>query len=298
MDRRPDISIIGPGKVGTAIGILAAKAGYRIVAVAGRTARSARSAAERIGGGVRAVAPAEAASAGGLVLLTVPDEAIQVLCEELAGRGAFAEGAIVAHCCGALGSEVLAAAQSRCGCAVGSMHPLQTFPTVEAAVAKLPGTWCFAEGDDKAVAALVELAGAIGAKAVRMKAAGRALYHASAVMACNYLVALIDAALALAQRAGIDRQTAAKALEPLVRATVDNVAELGPEKALTGPIARGDRGTVERHLKALAECPPELANFYRAAGAWTADLARRKGTIDGATAEALRQLLNPEKAKE
>ena len=297
MEPRPDISIIGAGKVGTAIGVLAAKAGYRIVAVAGRSMERARAAAERIGPAVRAVSPAEAA-AGQLVLLTVPDEAIGPVCDELATQRAFAAGAVVAHCCGALGSDVLSAARDRCGCAVGSMHPLQTFPTVEAALERLPGAWCFVEGDERAVEVLSDLADAIGGKVARMDPAGKVLYHASAVMACNYLAALLDAALALAERAGVERETAWEALEPLIRATVDNVAALGPEGALTGPVARGDRETVARHLEALANCPPELADLYRAAGAWTAELARRKGTIDDATAQALRELLDCQNGKE
>jgi predicted short-subunit dehydrogenase-like oxidoreductase (DUF2520 family) len=118
------------------------------------------------------------------------------------------------------------------------------------------------------------------------------------VLGCNYLTGLLDAAVTLAQEAGIDRKTALAALEPLVRATIDNVTAMGPEKALTGPIARGDCETVARHLEALAKCPPDLVNLYRTAGLWTVQLAKRKGTIDEETVEALRELLQPTDAKE
>ena len=225
-----------------------------------------------------------------MVLLTVSDEAIGPLCAELAGRGAFQGGAVVAHCSGALSGEVLAPAKRLCQCAIGSMHPLQTFPTVASAVANLPGATCFIEGDPSAVAALEALAKAIGAESARVDAGGKALYHAGAVMACNYVVSLLDAAEELMGQAGIDRQAARKALAPLVRAATANVARLGPAEALTGPIARGDAETLERHLAALTGMD-ELSGFYRAAALWTVELARRKGTLTDSAAEKLYDML-------
>ncbi|MFW6062460.1 MAG: DUF2520 domain-containing protein, partial [Planctomycetota bacterium] len=118
-----------------------------------------------------------------------------------------------------------------------------------------------------------------------------ALYHAAAVVACNYLSGLMDAALALAGQAGIDRRTAWPALEPLVRATMENIAAEGPAAALTGPIARGDAATVQRHLDALAGGDDDLLELYRAAGRWTVQLARRKGALAPEEAEKLRCLL-------
>lgn len=285
-----DITIIGPGKVGTAIGVLAVRAGLRVAAVAGR--KNAGVAAAAIGPAVRACTPPEAAAAGKLVLLTVPDDAIEKVCAELAAVGAFAEGSIVAHCSGALSSEILAPARGRCAWGVGSMHPMQTFPTVEAAVAKLPGAYCFCEGDEQAVATLEQLARAIGAKPVRMDPAGKVLYHAAAVMACNYVTALLDAAVTVYGKAGIKSESAMAAIAPLVRATVENVAAMGPAEALTGPIARGDQAVVRRHLEALGRCDNELTALYKTLGKRAVELALRKGTIDDAKADALRKLLD------
>ena len=110
-------------------------------------------------------------------------------------------------------------------------------------------------------------------------------------MACNYLTGLLDAALTLATAAQIERQTAWRALEPLIRATVENISKLGAEGALTGPIARGDLGTVSAHLAALDESAPELSGLYRALGSWTVDLALRKGSIDENAARALLEAL-------
>ncbi|HUS92098.1 MAG TPA: Rossmann-like and DUF2520 domain-containing protein [Phycisphaerae bacterium] len=292
MPETPDISIIGPGKVGTAIGTLAARAGRAVVAVGGGGPGKAEAAARAIGPGVRACSPADAARAGRLVLLTVPDGAIGAVCEELAAAGAFSPGAVVAHCSGALPGEVLAAARDRCGCEVGSMHPLQTFPTVEAATAHLPGAYCFCEGDEPAVAALEELAGAIGCIAARIDPAGKALYHAAAIVACNYFVALQDMAAELAEAAGVAPAVWHEAVGPMLQAAAENAARLGPAEALTGPIVRGDAATVARHVEALTGRAELLRAAYEVLGRRTVELARRTGRLDPAGAERVLHELN------
>ncbi len=298
MNKSSDIAIIGPGKVGVAIGVLASKAGWTVAALGGRNPERTAEAAAVIGPCARATTVVQAAGAAGLVLLTISDDAIAAVCQELAAASAFRTRAIVAHCSGALGSEVLAPARRR-GCHVGSMHPLQTFPSLQAATEKLPGAYCFIEGDAAAVETLQRLARDIGAHPVPIASAAKPLYHAAAVMACNYLTSLMDAALTLCRQAGIDEQTAPKALEPLVRATLDNILAEGTQtqKALTGPIARGDLETVRRHLKVLSG-QEDLHEVYRALGLWTVALALRKGTIDPPKASALRRLLDPPVVKE
>jgi len=291
---RPDIAIIGPGVVGTTLGILSVRAGYRVIGVAGRSLARARAAAEAIGADVRVGPAEEIAAAGQLVLLTVADDAIERVCARLAEARAFARGSVVAHCCGAISSEVLAPARGRCGAAVGSMHPLQTFPSVPAGLERFPGTHCFCEGDDAAVTVLEALAEAVGARPVRISTAGKSLYHAAAVMASNYLIALLDASLDSAEAAGIAREAALAALTPLVRATVENVADLGPAEALTGPIARGDEQLVARQLRDLVAARPELAAIYRTLGRRTVELALRKGSLDPQQAARLRALLSEE----
>jgi predicted short-subunit dehydrogenase-like oxidoreductase (DUF2520 family) len=287
----PVLSIVGPSKVGTAIGVLARRAGYEVAAIGGRDLAKTMAAAERIGGGVEASTPFTAAAAGELVLLAVSDDAIGELCDQLVGAGAFAAGAVVGHCSGALGSDILHAARERCGCHVASVHPLQTFPTAQSAIDGLAGVYWFSEGDESAVKVLNDLIAAIGGKPVGISSEQKPLYHAAAVFACNYLTALMDMALATARGAGVESHTAWEALEPLVRNTVTNVGALGPPAALTGPIARGDTETVLRHQNALREYDPELARLYSAFGRWTIELARRKGSINESAAEALRGVL-------
>jgi len=285
-----DIAIIGPGKVGTAVGILAARAGLRVTAVAGRTKAHARAAASAIGPGVRVCTPRQAASAGKLVLLAVNDEAVAPLCLKLAQAGAFRKGAVVAHCAGALNSHALKPA-AECGCFVGSMHPLQTFPTVEAAVAKMPGAYCFIEGDRRSTAALTKLAVAIGGIPVRIAGRHKVLHHAAAVVACNFVTALLGAAMRIAAEAKIDRQTFLAAFAPLVRSTIDNVFSMGPAEALTGPIARGDFQTVARHLKALKNSRAGAESLYAMLSAETAFLAYRKGTLSASKIMDLAEVL-------
>ena len=288
MSGKADISIVGCGKVGTALGMLLARAGYRIAALADRDDSAVRAAAERIGGAAHVCPPDEAAASGQIVLLTVPDDAIAPVCAQLAGERAFRAGAIVAHCSGALGSDALAPAQAQ-GCLVASCLPLQTFPTVDAAVAKLPGAYFFLEGDEPAVEALRAAATDLGGTCVRIAPQAKALYHAAAVVACNYLVTLMDAAVALARHAGIAERDALAALEPLVRATVDNVFSLGPAGALTGPVARGDAQTVRRHSQAIAQADETLRAMYDMLADRTAALARRKISPDNETRTSQRK---------
>ena len=132
----PILSIIGPGRVGTAIGVLAAQAGYSVAAVGGRHKERTTQAAQRIGKNVRACTMPEAAKSANLVFITVSDDAIEQVCSEIASQNAFNQNSIVIHCSGALSSDILSTARNRCQCFVASMHPLQTFPTVDCAVEK------------------------------------------------------------------------------------------------------------------------------------------------------------------
>lgn len=294
------LSILGPGVVGTALGALGARAGWRVV-VGGRNLARTQAAARLITEASSQASPhaqqvvatdfRSAAAKANLVLLTVRDDVIEQLCDELAAAGAFTPGSVVAHVSGALDSTVLASAR-RAGCHVGSMHPLQTLPSVAQAVESLPGCWCFIEGDDLAVQPLEALARDIGMRPARLAGPqAKALYHAAACVASNYLVTLLAAATECEAAAGIDQAQALDALGPLVRATVENVLKLGPASALTGPIARGDAGTIQRHLTAIADARPALESFYRQLGLLTLELAVRKGTLSGDDARRLRDTL-------
>lgn len=290
-NKLPTLAVIGPGKVGTSVGILAARAGYPVVAVGGRRKESTLVAARRIGKDVRACDIMEAGQSAKIVLLCLPDDVIERACKKLAQQNKFIEGAIVAHCSGALSSDILSAARDYCKCSVASMHPMQTFPTIDAAIKTMSGTYCFYEGDERAIPVIERFAKNIGLKPVRIASAYKGLYHAAAVMACNYFIALMDSAIVLAEKAGIDRVTAWSALKPLVTTTLNNITEMGTIRSLTGPIARADVESVRRHLQQLALMQSHLDSIYRTMGLYTVEIAIRKGSITVPKAKEIKDLL-------
>lgn len=205
-----------------------------------------------------------------LVLLTVTDSAIEKVCSELAES--FKPNAIVAHCSGALGSDILRAHSGP----VASMHPLQTFPNVEAVLPKVKGTYAYCEGDEAALPAIKTLAAALGMQAVEIQSKDKPLYHAAAVMACNNLTALIESALQLGEAANIQRDTLWASLKPLIETTLSNIDAQGTAAALTGPVARGDANTVQSHLNAMDASNAVSAivtQNYKALGLQAAELA-------------------------
>ncbi len=266
------LGIIGAGNVGLTLAILAERSGHYTVKVAARDKMAASASLDKFNSGCPVVDPREAATCD-LVLLTVPDASIRQVCESLVSR--FKSTAVVAHCSGALSSDELASAA---GIATASLHPLQTFPAVAESLNRVAGTYCYYEGDDTAEMAIRQFAERLLMQPIAIQKSAKTLYHASAVMACNYLSTLMDASLQLAEAAGIERNTMWQSLDPLITATLANIRNNGPAKALTGPIVRGDAGTVSRHLEAL-QSDENLREVYKALGQQTADLAGRSGRI-------------------
>ncbi len=291
MNTLPTLAIIGPGKVGTFIGILAARAEYPVVAVIGRHKASTTAAAQRIGKDVRTCDIAEVAQLAQIVLIYVPDDAIEDVCTKLAQQKKFATGAIVLHCSGVLFSDILSTARDYCKCSVASMHLLQTFPIIDAAIERMKGACCFYEGDGDAICAIEHLAKNIGLKPVRISSTSKISYHAAAVMACNYLVALMDSAITLAENACIDHTTAWLSLKPLVTATLDNITKTGTDDSLTGSIARGDTKMISCYLHELALKDEGLTAIYRTMGLYTIEMAAKKGTITVEKAKKIKSFL-------
>jgi predicted short-subunit dehydrogenase-like oxidoreductase (DUF2520 family) len=269
------IGIVGAGRVGTALAVLLHRAGHEIVGAAGGDAT-----AERVGRflpGVPFADMVEAARGAEVVLLAVPDLAVLRVCEALANRGAFGAEPAVGHLSGVRSLTDLAAAAAA-GCATFSMHPLQSFPTVEAGIERLPGS---AVAVTATTAGARELAGRLardaGGLPFDLADERKPLYHAAAVFAANYVVAVLSQAERLASLAGLEDAPAA--LLPLTRGVVENVALLGPRGALTGPIARGDAETLAAHLAALRSAAPEAVGAYVALARMTLDLAEAAGHL-------------------
>jgi predicted short-subunit dehydrogenase-like oxidoreductase (DUF2520 family) len=235
------LAIVGRGRVGGALASALAQAGYEIDGPLGRGAD---------GRGADAV------------LLCVPDA-------EIARAGALiALGPLVGHCSGATGLAALAPHEAF------SLHPLMTVTAEDSAFAEAGAGSAFAGAGagsafagagaaiagrtPLALALAAELAGALGMNPVEIAEENRAAYHAAASIASNFLITLEAAAERVGAAAGIDREL----LAPLVRATVENWARLGPERALTGPVARGDEVTVERQRAAVGEVAADLLPLF------------------------------------
>ena len=271
------IGIAGTGRMAQALGRLLRERGEPVAAVAGRNAAKTRQAAFFVGN-VDAVSLAELAQRASRVLIAVTDGAIPEVAAILAQAG-MQEGAAL-HTCGGSGPEVLAPLAVQ-GVAVGTIHPLQTVASPEQGLQALPGVAFAMIGDPAATAWAERIVAVLGGEALRVPAECRPLYHAAAVIAGNYSVGLVDAAVLLLNAAGIEEATALRAIGPLARSSLANALELGPIPALTGPVQRGDAETIAGHVEALAACASRsVRNLYRAAGLHVLDMARRRGLVE------------------
>ncbi|MCO8128168.1 DUF2520 domain-containing protein [Acidimicrobiia bacterium EGI L10123] len=213
-----DARIIGPGRAGGALATALTSAGWRVDGPLGRDHD-----------------PATATSGARIVLLAVPDGDVADLAASLAPGDA-----VVAHVAGSLGLDVLAPHLR-----VASVHPLVSLPDADIGARRLAGAWFAVAGDPVATEAVE----ALGGRAVEIADEDRTAYHAAAAVAANHLVALLGQVERLARQVGVPLE----AYLDLARGALDNVAEVGPAAALTGPVARGDRATVARHLAAIPE---------------------------------------------
>jgi predicted short-subunit dehydrogenase-like oxidoreductase (DUF2520 family) len=280
------LGFIGAGRVGTALALSFARSGRSVVAVASRSVASARRLARRIPG-ARASSPQEVADGADLVFLTVPDDAIEVVASGLRWRA----GSACVHCSGAGDLDLLRKPAAE-GAQVGGFHPLRMFGEPGKSF-DLRGCAVGIAGAEPLAGELERLAGAIGARALRLPEGGRALYHAAANFSGAFALALIQETIALWKKLGITEGDAKRALLPLLRGSVDNFEKLGAPGALGSVIARGDVGTIRRHLEALAKTAPESLELYRLLSLRTIPLAIAKGTLKPAVATEIAALLGP-----
>lgn len=268
------LNIIGAGKVGRVLGRLFAQSGtFTVQDVLTRSAASAQEAVGFIGAG-RAAASLPDMRAAQVWMLAVGDDQIASACTQLATVAHLA-GSVVFHCSGARSSVELAAVAAA-GAHTASVHPVRSFADPVHVAAHFAGTFCGIEGDPAALGLLSRALAAIGARTVQIDPAAKTVYHAASVFASNYLVTVIDAALRAYQAAGVPADVARALAAPLATETLTNVLRMGPERALTGPIARGDMGTVARQQQALDTWDGESGDLYRALAAATMALAARR----------------------
>lgn len=300
---RPTIGFIGTGTVGKALAIELARRGHPVVAVSSRSFSSARGLALLLEGPAHDVSciaykePEEVARAADIVFITTPDDAIGQVSERVRQRGGWRPGCAAVHCSGVLSLDPLQSAKDA-GASIGSVHPIQSF----AAAGQSPdlsgqgteiwdGVWWGIEAEEPLRSVLRTLVGQLGGRSIVLDGEAKVLYHTAAVFVSNYLVTLVKIATDLWQEFGIADREATQALLPLLKGTIRNIEEVGLPGCLTGPIARGDLGTVRRHLESLERRGSSLVDAYRVLGLLTIPIAVEKGPLDTRGADELRRLL-------
>jgi predicted short-subunit dehydrogenase-like oxidoreductase (DUF2520 family) len=282
----PTIGFIGAGTTGTAIAVRLAQHGYQVIAVSSRSLTSAERLAGRISSCKVYNGAQKVADIAKLVFITTPDDTISRVAAEVRWQ----DGQSVIHCSGAHSVDILEPAK-RLGAKTGCFHPLQTFASVDQAIDNIPGSTFAIEAEESLSSTLKDMATALEGDWVILKAGDKVLYHTAAVFACNYLVTLVKLATDLWQTFEVPPAQATKALMPLLRGTLSNIENVGLPNCLTGPIARGDLGTISRHLESLSKQAPSLLGIYKELGWQTVPIALAKGKIDSKRAEELKALL-------
>ncbi len=284
---KSSVALIGPGKVGGAVSRLLQQAGYPFKAVISRDPSRAGEACRFIGCKERLASNhLSNATAADILLLAVPDDQIQNLAREIQQQKSLSAGQILVHFSGLHAAELMRIEKS--AAQLLSLHPLLPFASRDLAVKNLSGCPCAIEGDQAALPLAEQLVEAIGGLPFRIASDKKSLYHASACIASNYLVTLLGTARDLLEECGIAEDAGMPLLQPLLQATLNNATKLGPEAGLTGPIVRGDSGTVQKHLQALAASAPNVLDLYRLLGEKTVALAEAAKRLAPADAEQLR----------
>jgi predicted short-subunit dehydrogenase-like oxidoreductase (DUF2520 family) len=299
--RKPTISIIGAGRLGTALALALSSHGYTIEAVMSRTLRHARRAARLAGTNSLALVSTQLDELprSDILFITTPDDQIAEVAARLAetiNRGSKKLKGVgkeednrrlrtVLHASGALSSDVLQSLRDA-GFATGSMHPLVSVSDSTHGAESLGSAFFCVEGTPAAIAVARKLVRVLGAQSFSIKADDKALYHAAAVMASGHVTALFDIAMEMLARCGLTEGHARKVLLPLLRSTYENLYAIDPAHALTGTFARADTKTVRSHLAALrSEALPEALAAYQLLGKRSLRMAKAAGARPAALKE-------------
>jgi len=290
------IAIIGLGKVGTAIGCLLRQAGYSICAIVDESPLATQRAIPYTTTEVHTLSSLPSVNADCLIITTV-DDAIAEVCSQISRTNAIKPGIKVIHMSGAGSLDLLESARKK-GAFVASIHPVQSFADIESAISSIPGSVFGITANEEIKKWSVALVEDLKGLAFFVPDEDKPLYHAAACMASNYLAALIYIVIEMYKSLGLKDEDAVKAYLPLVKGTLLNIEKKGPIQALTGPIARGDLGTIKKHLQVIEAMTPQYLHSYKALGRITADLGYLKGSISVSKAELIKELLSGGKINE
>ncbi len=284
------VGIVSAGRVGAVLGAALQRAGHEVAAVAAVSAAS-RNRAEELLPGTAVCPPDEVARQADLVVLAVPDDALSGLVRGLVATESLRSGQIVLHTSGAHGVEVLAPAVDA-GLLPLALHPAMTFTGRAEDVERL-ATACVAvtalEQDEAAFSVGEALTLELGAEPVRVPESARRLYHAALTHGANHLITLVNECAALLRDAGVELPE--RVMAPILSASLDNALRFG-DRAITGPVSRGDAGTVRAHLEVLSESEPDVVPAYRELARRTAERAVRSGVLRDSDASEVRDVLD------
>ncbi|WP_322780800.1 Rossmann-like and DUF2520 domain-containing protein [Frankia sp. Cas4] len=281
------IGIVGVGRAGTALGTALAGAGHPVVAVHARSV-AGRARARATFPAASSATPAEVADASDVTFLTVSDDVISGVLADIVNAGVLRAGQIVAHASGRHGVGILEPARD-CGASRAAVHPIMTLSGTAADAGLLSGASFGVTADPAAEQVVCTLVTEIGGRVVFVPERVRTAYHAAVVLGSNYLATLVTATLALLDELGVHE--GADALAPLLRQSLDNAIERGPA-ALTGPVRRGDAGTVRAHLDALGAVDPAAMSVYAALASLTLNQLEQAGLAERERSEAVREVLS------
>jgi len=285
----PETTVIGLGALGMALVKALSSRDIPVKSIFNRTPEKVRTLSRQLDIPISGAFPEDSSQLGELVFITVPDGAINEVAERLSHLKGDFEGRFYVHCSGNESANLLNPLAEKGG-RTASFHPLQTF-TPQSGPESFNGIYFSLQGDEEVFPIIENIAKIFDAHSFRITARQKPYLHAAAVMASNYLYTLLDASAGIGALGGLPESQLQQALLPLIQTTLENAEGMSFAEALSGPIKRGDLGTVQKHLELLRD-HQKLRRPYCELGLQTIDLAQSSGSLDGTTAEKLRKILN------
>ncbi len=291
---KPEVALIGPGRLGCAIAKRLYEAGYPLAAVISRNQTRAAEACSYIGCSTEVAAvQLKKTTTAQIILLAVPDDQIQKVAKQIRSETHFTNPMTMIHFSGCHPAQIMGSNTPLLS--LLSLHPLLPFADRQTAYMNLQQCPCALESESPQTLLLGEvLVDAIGGQPFKLDPDKKPLYHTAACVASNYLVTLLASARDLLVTCGIAEDQAIPLLLPLVQASLNNVRDFGPEQGLTGPIVRGDSGTVSNQIKSLKNGAPELLQLYLHLGLATVKNSHKSGRLNSKAALEMQALLTAE----
>ena len=289
-----NIVIIGAGKVGSSLGAALAEAGYKIIAVINKPYDLAVALGDKVNAQVVSENFNDIPRKEKIIILSVEDSEIEPAAVSLAQLDTITPEDTIVHTSGALSADALEKLKEK-GCKTGSFHPMQTFPGIEYSSDRIKGIFFAIEGNDRVSKILTKFARDMNCETVNLRPEYKTPYHLGGVFTSNFLICLLYIVEQIYEKCGILKKDALKILKPIIYSTLENVDEKGTVNALTGPVVRGDAGSVERHLDYLKKNFPEYEELYRGIGKICLEIAGQRENLPQGIIEHFEETLKGSK---